>query len=294
MRLFTVIAAMLLILPAALAQESQATVTAVAVTVAEDGTVNVELSGTLPNSCVDVEDVAYEVTGDVIQISITTTRPDPTLMCAQAIVDFSAGVVIPADALETGEYTVNAGSISTSFEYEAGAAGEAEDLDAQTTQPEAIPESCALPDEMTALFIDEENRFCFVYPLQYQLTEDPNSIVLLVREATDPDNELPVTLTLERMTNSRLVTGELQVDLDAALLDENGNRSVERATVGERPTVLVNVRRGESALQRAYILGTDGFTIITVSPAPSINDNAAALWQTVSESFAFFAAEDAE
>ncbi len=291
MRQIPLIAALLLMLvPQATAQVSQATIATVEASVEDDGSVTVTVTGTLPNSCVDVDDVTYDISGDTITIRVETSRPDPTVMCAQALVDFTGEVVIPADALEPREYTVVAGRFSTTLDYEAGAGadGSSDEEAAEATRipPARIPEVCTLPDEEQALFVDDSNGYCFTYPRAFELVDEEDAEVALVREGGN--DEPSARFTLVRTSSSLDVTLELQADLEAALLDEEGEYAVERTLLGDRPVLQVDAQREEVSLRRVYVITTEGFLVLTLTPTPGVDENAALLWDALSETFAFF------
>ncbi len=287
---------LLLFIPAVVAQGSQATVATIEPIPEPDGSVTVLISGTVPNSCVDVESVSYQINNDQIVITVETSRPDPTVMCAQALEEFTAEVVIPAGELAAGDYTITAGRISIPFSYEGATNGEstgepAPEPTESSQLVESIPAACPLPDEEQSLFVDPDEAYCFVYPAAFESVEDETAQVSLVRNDEDPDNQLTVFFSIEAYDTNREVAQELQADMEAALLNAEGKRVVENTTFAEHPAIRIEARRGELAAQRVYVIHPDAFYIFAVAPAPSVDDEAAAFWEVVSESFTFLDAE---
>lgn len=287
---------LLLVIPAVLAQGSQAMVVTIEPTVETDGSVTVVVAGSLPNSCVDVETVSYAINGSEITITVETSEPDPTVMCAQALVDFSAEVVIPAGELQSGDYTVRAGRISIPFTYEGSAAGES----TQESTPEAtetpqlvvsIPQACPLPEEEQGLYVDPDGAYCFLYPAGFELTQTDTAQVAFVHISDDPNNQLDVFFTIETFGTNSEVAQELQQDMQLALLNADGKRVVETVIFAERPAIRIDARRGEIASQRVYVIHLDAYYIFSVTPAPSVDEEAAAFWEVISESFVFVSAE---
>jgi archaellum component FlaF (FlaF/FlaG flagellin family) len=292
--LFTIV--LFLLVPSVFAQGPRIIIITAEANVEEDGSIEVSIVANLPNSCVQVENITYEIENDTITVDLQTTTPGPGIACAQAIVEFRGGVIIQPDALVPGTtYTINVGRITTTVDYDFtgnttddGSVDGDEEQTAEATSipPARIPVVCTVPDSEQVLFIDEGNNFCFIYPLEFELTEDEDAIVALLREGSD--EEIAVTFTLEQMTSRTDVAQELRADLEAALFNEDGSRAVEQGMFAGETAVEIDMLRGDVASRRVYILGSETFTILTITPIPGMNDDAAALWESISETFAFF------
>ncbi|MCA9913229.1 MAG: hypothetical protein KC496_07760 [Anaerolineae bacterium] len=289
-KLCYVVALLLLFIPVVAAQGSQAMVMTITPTTEADGSVTITISGSLPNSCVDLANVSYAISDRDIAIAIETTEPDPTVMCAQALVDFTTEVVIPADELTAGDYRISAGRISVPFSY-GDASPAPESTEAPTAAstripPVRIPDVCIIPNREQALFVDTDHNFCFTYPLQFELTDDESAIVALVQAAADSAST--VSFTLVQSTDRVEVSQELRADLETAIVNEDGSLAVEQGTFAGEKSLVVDTLRGDVTSRRVYILGSDTFTILTLTPNPDLNEDASALWESLNDTFAFF------
>ena len=77
--------------------------------------VQAQVSGYLPNGCVELVDVSSEQEGNKFFLTLNTRRPAGDVMCTEALVPFEAVVALDVYGLPAGSYTVVAGEQQAEF-----------------------------------------------------------------------------------------------------------------------------------------------------------------------------------
>lgn len=77
--------------------------------------VQAQVSGYLPNGCVELVDVSSEQEGNTFFLTLDTRRPAGDVMCTEALVPFEAVVALDVYGLQAGLYTVVAGEQQAEF-----------------------------------------------------------------------------------------------------------------------------------------------------------------------------------
>ena len=72
------------------------------------------INGDFPDGCTTLGAVQQERIGNVINMTIGTSRPAGS-MCTQALVPFTENVSVDIYGLPAGEYTVNVNGVTTTF-----------------------------------------------------------------------------------------------------------------------------------------------------------------------------------
>lgn len=76
--------------------------------------VNVVASGSLPDTCTQIDEIISQMSEKTFKIAITTFR-QPTQTCAQMLVPFEQSVSLDVDGLPAGTYQVSVNGVSDSF-----------------------------------------------------------------------------------------------------------------------------------------------------------------------------------
>ncbi|MGD9675780.1 MAG: hypothetical protein AB7V19_03745 [Candidatus Bipolaricaulia bacterium] len=72
--------------------------------------------GSLRDACTRIESVRQDVRPDGLALTVTTERPVDAV-CAQAITPFEVTTPLLLEGLPSGEYTVTANGVSTTFKW---------------------------------------------------------------------------------------------------------------------------------------------------------------------------------
>ena len=75
---------------------------------------NASIQGDFPDGCTSLGGVTQEQAGNVINITVMTTRPADQ-MCDQALAPFTESVPVDIYGLPAGEYTVNVNGVTATF-----------------------------------------------------------------------------------------------------------------------------------------------------------------------------------
>ncbi|MDD4904024.1 MAG: hypothetical protein PHX77_05960 [Candidatus Bipolaricaulis sp.] len=80
------------------------------------GRLTAVVRGSMRDTCTRIESVRQDVHGNNLVLTVTTERPVDDV-CAQALTPFEVTTPLRLEGLPSGEYTVTANGVSTSFKW---------------------------------------------------------------------------------------------------------------------------------------------------------------------------------
>lgn len=164
-----------------------------------------------------------------------------------------------------------------------------------TTLPGAASDipvaDCPIPEtDFQALYIHPEHGYCFLYPSFYT-AEAPNlTVASVVGSIFDEVNDVPLTLTIQRLDRSD------DLDLSMYAADDVGDLeyTLSEGEIAGYPTVFIDDLIASTSLydtRSAYVSAGGWFYVLTVVPEdtnlPEASRQARILWDTVTSSIAF-------
>lgn len=261
----------------------------------------VEISGNLPDGCVEITNTAISRDGSTFTIQLITQR-DPLAICAQALVPFTQRVDLDVAGLEAGTYTVEVigrdQTISHSFELAAGNGSQ------NTSATLELPTTCFPTNQNNSPFINVQDGYCLHYPALAGFSVKDvmaGGIAAVWGPPLTPSLE-PVRAGLG-IYKQGTADGRTLDEIVADILSNNPEATVVEATAtfaGEAAQIIEGMD-GMMDSRRTYLIHNGYIYEIALVPLTATGDLAAEvlaqrdlLWQTVSDSFTWLPASAVE
>ncbi|MGB7339688.1 MAG: hypothetical protein WBC91_12415 [Phototrophicaceae bacterium] len=209
------------------------------------------ITGDLPDSCTEINEISQERIDDVIQITVTTTRPADAA-CATVLDSFEIDYTIETTGLDDGTYTVDVNGITLTL-----------------TLPLEIAVTCPEADDDTNLF--DEQGVCFVYPSEFDIFSGRDFI--FINQPLTSNAVLLITIDDANETTF----DDLRETLDS------DDVLIEDVVIGTQDALIID----RETMREAYILVEDRLYHFVVQPLSDDEETGEILWATVLDSVFF-------
>lgn len=239
-------------------------------------TITIQISGNLADSCTEVDEVLQTIEGNVISLTVTTSRPID-MMCAQVLGDFDITVPIDTSTLSAGTYTLIVNGIQSELTILPPSAA-----------AQSIEATCPTPTADTQLFNNEMLDLCLLYPVGYSVDDLGGGSIAISAPAVGGTGA-SLLIIMQPRTAPDLAT------LESNLSAENDTPlTFEMMMIGNRQSIVTADIPSRIPGIDAFVLSDTlqyTFTLQPNDPAfPEATADAEALWSLVRETAIFGAA----
>lgn len=177
--------------------------------------------------------------------------------------------------------------------------GEPEQPTAEPTTPPDPAAVCPQPGEGQALFVNEDDGYCLLYPTLFTINEEydfTQDELTLIGPALDPNAMEPVLVVMQVFANGPAdgldAAGYLAKWQEVYLAGMEDTITTEQATIGGQAAVVADGIPARMSERAAYIIANGHKYRIVIGPTPDyipeLADDFELAWTAVTESIVFF------
>ncbi len=176
------------------------------------------IEGQFPDACSQIGSTIQTVEGDTIRVGVLMAAPDPDMMCAQMLTNFTETVPLNTEGLEPGEYEVRVNGVPATLEISA----EMQAQPAAMPAPVASVEVEQRGDSAVLVITGEMPDACHEVGDVSQRVGDSEIRVDVEMAPPDPDMmcaQVITPFTVEVPLEGELPPGEYTVTVNEYVLD---------------------------------------------------------------------------